>query len=205
MLADRTSIEPGQPVAVDLERSELSFFPLIYWPISAAQRLPTGQARERIARYLEQGGTILFDTRDQHRTGGAAGSNTSPERLRLRQILEGIRVPPLAKVPADHLLTKAFYLLQEFPGRYSGGGVWVETNADVTRDGVTSVIIGAHDWAAAWALDRSGRPQFPVMPGGERQREYAYRFGVNLVMHVLTGNYKGDQVHVPSILNRLSQ
>jgi hypothetical protein len=205
VLADRTSIEPGQPVAVDLERSELSFFPLIYWPISAAQRLPTGQARERIARYLEQGGTILFDTRDQHRTGGAAGSNTSPERLRLRQILEGIRVPPLAKVPADHVLTKAFYLLQEFPGRYSGGGVWVETNADVTRDGVTSVIIGAHDWAAAWALDRSGRPQFPVMPGGERQREYAYRFGVNLVMHVLTGNYKGDQVHVPSILNRLSR
>ncbi len=203
VLADRTSIEPGQPAAVDIERSELAFFPLIYWPVSAAQRLPTGGARERIARYLEQGGTILFDTRDQYQAG--SGGSDTPERLRLRQILEGVRVPPLAKVPSDHVLTRSFYLLQEYPGRYAGGAVWVETNADATRDGVTSVIIGGHDWAAAWAVDRSGRPQFPVMPGGERQREYAYRFGINLVMHVLTGNYKGDQVHVPSILERLGQ
>lgn len=205
VLADRTSIEPGQPVGVDIERSELAFFPLLYWPVSAAQRLPTSQARERVARYLEQGGTILFDTRDQYRVGDSGNVSSTPERLRLREILDGVRVPPLIRVRADHVLTRAFYLLQEFPGRYTGGTVWVEANADSARDGVTSVIIGAHDWAAAWAMDRNGRPQFPVMPGGERQREYAYRFGVNLVMHVLTGNYKGDQVHVPSILERLSQ
>ena len=30
-------------------------------------------------------------------------------------------------------------------------------------------------------------------------------FGVNLVMYALTGNYKEDQVHVPSILERLGQ
>jgi hypothetical protein len=40
---------------------------------------------------------------------------------------------------------------------------------------------------------------------GEIQREYAYRFGVNLIMHVLTGNYKSDQVHVPNLLERLGQ
>ena len=205
VLSDRTSIEPGQAVGVDLERSELAFFPLLYWPMSAGQPLPSNRARERIAQYLEQGGTILFDTRDQHRSGSSGRIGTTPERQRLRKVLEGVRVPPLARVPADHVLTKSFYLLQEFPGRYSGGTVWVEANADISRDSVTSVIIGGHDWAAAWALDSSGRPQYPVMPGGERQREYAYRFGVNLVMHVLTGNYKGDQVHVPSILNRLSQ
>jgi hypothetical protein len=205
VLSDRTSIEPGQPVGVDIERSELAFFPLLYWPVSAGQRLPSDLGRERIARYLEQGGTILFDTRDQYRTGGSASGSSTPERQRLRQLLDGVRVPPLTQVPADHVLTRSFYLLQEFPGRYTGGAVWVEANADTARDGVTSVIIGGHDWAAAWALDQSGRPQFPVMPGGPRQREFAYRFGVNLVMHVLTGNYKGDQVHVPSILNRLSQ
>ena len=43
------------------------------------------------------------------------------------------------------------------------------------------------------------------VPGGERQRELAMRFGVNLVMYVLTGNYKSDQVHVPAILERLGQ
>ena len=48
-------------------------------------------------------------------------------------------------------------------------------------------------------------PMFPVMPGGERQREMANRFGVNLVMYALTGNYKTDQVHIPALLERLGQ
>ena len=48
-------------------------------------------------------------------------------------------------------------------------------------------------------------PNSPVVPGGEQQREMAYRFGINLVMYVLTGNYKSDQVHVPAILERLGQ
>ena len=75
------------------------------------------------------------------------------------------------------------------------------------NDGVTPVVIGGNDWAAAWAVDSQGRALLPVGRGfsGERQRELAYRFGVNLVMHVLTGNYKSDQVHVPALLDRLGQ
>src|SRR5271166_5277218 len=69
----------------------------------------------------------------------------------------------------------------------------------------SSVVVGADDWAAAWAVDGQGRPAFAVVPGGEPQREMAMRFGVNLVMYVLTGNYKSDQVHVPAILERLGQ
>jgi hypothetical protein len=95
--------------------------------------------------------------------------------------------------------------MQEFPGRWSGGKVWVERGDSRTNDGVSRVIIGGHDWASAWAVDNAGRPMFPVVPGGERQREMAYRFGVNLVMYTLTGNYKSDQVHVPAILERLGQ
>ena len=48
-----------------------------------------------------------------------------------------------------------------------------------------------------------GRGARPEVPGGARQRVLAYRFGTNLVMYALTGNYKGDQVHVPAILERL--
>ena len=76
------------------------------------------------------------------------------------------------------------------------------------NDGVSPVLIGGNDWASAWALSRQGGSMFPVGRGGyagERQREYAYRFGVNLVMYVLTGNYKSDQVHVPALLERLGQ
>ncbi len=54
-------------------------------------------------------------------------------------------------------------------------------------------------------MDETRKPQFPVVPGGERQREMAYRFGINLLMYVLTGNYKADQVHVPAIMERLGQ
>ena len=67
------------------------------------------------------------------------------------------------------------------------------------------MLLGSHDWAAAWARDGAGRYRFPVVPGGERQREMAFRFGVNLVMYAMTGNYKADAVHLPSILERLGQ
>jgi hypothetical protein len=102
------------------------------------------------------------------------------------------------------VLTKSFYLLQDFPGRSAGGEVWVEEGSG-DGDGVSAVVIGGNDWAGAWATDDGGQPLFAVVPGGERQREMAYRYGVNLVMYALTGNYKADQVHVPAILERLGQ
>jgi hypothetical protein len=57
---------------------------------------------------------------------------------------------------------------------------------------------------AAWAIDERGRPIYSV-DGGDQQREMATRFGVNLVIYVLTGNYKEDQVHIPALLERLGE
>ncbi|HAQ35300.1 MAG TPA: hypothetical protein DCQ53_08090, partial [Alphaproteobacteria bacterium] len=59
-------------------------------------------------------------------------------------------------------------------------------------------------WASAWAVGPDGSALYPV-EGNERQRELARRFGVNLAMYALTGNYKADQVHVPALLERLGQ
>src|SRR5205807_1660790 len=42
-------------------------------------------------------------------------------------------------------------------------------------------------------------------PGEPRQREFAFRAGVNIVMYTLTGNYKADQVHAPALIERLGQ
>ena len=121
-------------------------------------------------------------------------------------------------MPNDHVLTRSFYLLQDFPGRFTSRDVWVEAappGAEKVEgmpfrnlnDGVTPVVIGGNDWASAWATDENGVPLLPVGRGaaGEQQREIAWRFGVNLIMHVLTGNYKSDQVHVPALLERLGQ
>ena len=154
--------------------------------------------------YLEHGGTILFDLRDPS-SGARLFGRAGRSETALQRLTEGIEVPPLVPVPPDHVLTKAFYLMQDFPGRFAGGTLWVGDSEGRVNDGVSSVLIGANDWASAWAVDDFGRPRFAVVPGGERQREMAYRVGVNLVMYALTGNYKADQVHVPFILERLGQ
>ncbi|MFV1875166.1 DUF4159 domain-containing protein [Nioella sp.] len=214
-LTSRTSVEPAAPIGVDLESDELVFFPLLYWPISVDQPTPSDAAYARLNAYLRGGGMIVFDTRDADI--GAFGAGT-PNGRRLRELAEPLDIPPLEPIPDDHVLTRAFYLLQDFPGRHLGRDVWVEAappDAEQVEgmpfrnlnDGVTPVIIGGNDWAAAWATSPSGQPMFPVGRGftGERQREIALRFGVNLVMHVLSGNYKSDQVHVPALLERLGQ
>jgi hypothetical protein len=205
VLNRRTAVETAGAMAVDLERDELAFFPLIYWAVSPSQPDLSDAARVRLNTFLRNGGTILFDTRDRQFGTGSALTGGGPGSQRLRQLVDGLDVPALAPVPPEHVLTKAFYLLQDFPGRYGGGDVWVEAQEGRHNDGVSSVIIGAADWAGAWAVDEAGRPRNAVVPGGERQREMAYRFGVNLVMYALTGNYKADQVHVPAILERLGQ
>ena len=211
----RTSVEPAAPVGLDLERDMLMFYPLLYWPITAGQPTPSLKAYRKLNAFLKSGGMIVFDTRD----GDIAGFGTSsPNSLRLQKITYGIDIPALEPMPQDHVLTRAFYLLQDFPGRYTQRDIWVEAAPQAVEkaagmpfrnlnDGVSPVIIGGNDWAAAWAVDAQGKQMFPIgrNASDRRQRELAYRFGINLVMHVLTGNYKSDQVHVPALLDRLGQ
>lgn len=211
----RTSVEPAQPMSVNLETDEIAFFPFLYWPITPDQPIPSDVAYEKLNRYLRTGGMILFDTRD----ADVAGFGTSsPNGRKLQALAAPLDIPALEPVPEDHVLTRTFYLLRDFPGRHMGRSVWVEAappDAEFVEgmpfrnlnDGVTPVVIGGNDWAAAWAVDTRGGPLVPIGRGyaGERQREIAYRFGVNLIMHVLTGNYKSDQVHVPALLDRLGQ
>lgn len=211
----RTSVEPANPIGVNLETNELAFFPMLYWPVTPDQPRPSADAYAKLNAYLRSGGLILFDTRDANI---AAFGAASPNGRKLQELAAPLDIPPLEPLPADHVLTRTFYLLQDFPGRHPGRDIWVEASpADAEQvegmpfrnlnDGVTPVVIGGNDWAAAWAVSSNGAPMVPIGRGfaGERQRELAYRFGVNLVMHVLTGNYKSDQVHVPALLDRLGQ
>ncbi len=210
-LKARTSYEPQEPMGVDINRDDLSFFPLLYWPMDPRQPDLSPQAIAKLTDYMKNGGTILFDTRDM--TLGATRGADSPGEQTLRRLTAKLDLPPLQPIPSAHVLTKAFYLIQDFPGRWDGGRVWVESlpppdpdeGPEPARggDGVSPVIIGSNDWAAAWAVDSSGRPLVDVSPGGEEQRELAVRFGINVVMYALTGNYKTDQVHVPALLERL--
>ncbi len=215
-LAQRTALEPGAPMGLDPARDELAFFPLIYWPISLKAPKPSAAALERIDSYMKRGGTVLFDTRDAiDAPPGPGGDSRSPGMLALRSILSSLDVPELEPVPHDHVLTKTFYLLSDFPGRFENGQMWVqalprETAQQAERpvragDGVSSILITSNDLAGAWAIRPDGQAMLPLVPGDSRQREFAFRAGVNIVMYALTGNYKADQVHIPALLERLGQ
>jgi hypothetical protein len=216
-LAQRTALEAGDPIGVDPARDELAFFPLIYWPIVPGVPKPTQAAINRIDAYMKQGGTVLFDTRDAiEALPGEGGAAQTPGMQALRNILSSLDVPELEPVPRDHVLTKTFYLLRDFPGRFDSGQTWVEAlpraedDEAATRparggDGVSPIIITSNDLAGAWAIRPDGQPMLPLTQGEPRQREFAFRAGVNIVMYTLTGNYKADQVHAPALIERLGQ
>lgn len=209
-LKARTSYEPMEPMGVDPERDDLSLYPLLYWPMDPREKTLSPKALAKVGDFMRNGGTIFFDTRDL--TLGAVRGAGSPGEQTLRRLTAGLDLPPLEQVPADHVLTKTFYILRDFPGRWTGGRLWVESIPPAPKngspparggDGVSPVIIGGNDWAAAWAIDGSGHFQNTPSPGGELQREMAFRFGINVVIYALTGNYKTDVVHAPALLQRL--
>ncbi|MGL4491108.1 MAG: DUF4159 domain-containing protein, partial [Rhizobiaceae bacterium] len=155
-----------------------------------------------------------FDTRDQGGSSFSLSDDTSPANARLREILKNMSIPPLEPVPSDHVLTKSFYLLDDFPGRYKGSPLWVEQVLDTvsgedrpvrTGDGVTPILITGNDFASGWALTADGLALYPTEGESPDQRIMSLRAGVNIVMYMLTGNYKADQVHIPDLLERLGQ
>lgn len=214
-LYQRTAIEPGEPAGVDLEIDDISVFAILYWPITSRQPDLTDNAIRKLNAFMRTGGLLVVDTRDAHQTFGGGGGG--PNEGHLRRLLSRLDLPRLEPVRPEHVLTRTYYILDELPGRWRGA-VWVEaTNRArgplpggrralfeaAANDGVSPIIIGAADWAGAWAITDDGDYLYPMGQGGDRQREYAYRFGVNLAMYAFTGNYKSDQVHIPALLDRL--
>ncbi len=212
ILGARTALEPGEAVGIDAARDELAFFPILYWPVVAGRPIPAAETLRKLEAYMKGGGLVIFDTRDamSARPGGGA----TPEGDQLRRMLQTLDIPELEPIPRDHVLTKTFYILDGFVGRYDSGTTWVEILPPAGEDGrrparagdsVSPIVITSNDLASAWAVNRRGEGMVPMSGSDPRQREMALRAGVNLVMYALTGNYKADQVHVPALLERLGQ
>jgi hypothetical protein len=195
VLQNRTSMDRVAVAAVTPDSGDLALFPLIYWPLATGEQSLSPTGAQHINAYLHRGGMILFDT--------MTGDPLPP--LVMRHLLAGIDMPPLAHLPETHVLKRSYYLLDQFTGRYDNSEFWIESDDSAAHDGVATVLSGSNGWAAAWAVDEDGHPLFPCSPGGEAQRERAYRFGVNLVMYALTGNYKSDQLHAQGLLEKLGK
>ena len=186
VLAARSTASLASPQGVNPDSENLAFYPLLYWPINSNIPEPGPLAAKRIKEYLKHGGLIVFDRQD----GG--GPDAAMDAV-LRRLNGALDLPVLRPLPVDHVLTRSFFLIKSMPGRFTTGTVWIQGN-NGDNDGVATVILGSNDWAGQWAGF-----------GDDGQMEAALRFGINLCIYALTGNYKTDQVHMPAILERLGQ
>jgi hypothetical protein len=188
----RTSIETAlEPGAMRLSAPRLFARPMLV--LTGDRSFPAWPDADvlRLRRWLVYGGFLLIDDASDDGDDGFDGS----VRRELTRVLPG---SALAPVGADHVLFRTFYLMPRPAGRRA-------TPAQVEgieRDGRLAVVYTRQDLAGAWARDNFGNWEHEVVPGGEAQREQAFRFGVNLAMYALCLSYKTDQVHVPFLLQR---
>jgi hypothetical protein len=205
VLGLRTAVKLGKPIGLDPTRDPLALFPLVYWPITADAPALDAKALDNLSRFLRNGGIVLMDTGIDDSTSDPLGLENPAAREALQRTVGMLDLPQLLPVDPDHVLARSFYLLDDFPGRLAGRTLWA-TRDSFGKDALVSpILIGGHDWASAWALDEFDHFIVPRLPGGARQRELAFRFGVNLVMYALTGTYKADQLHLPALIDRLGE
>lgn len=189
-LVRRTSIVTASDPA-DLKPGDPTLFrhPFLVLAGDRGFALPPESDLARLRRHLTYGGFLLIDSAE----GRAGGAFDESVRRLLAQLLPG-ELP--ARVPDDHVLWKAFYVMSGAPGRILAAP-YIE---GVERDRRLAVVYTQNDLGGAWARDGYGRWEHEVIPGGDQQREDAFRLGVNLVMYALCLDYKTEQAHIDYIL-----
>jgi len=193
-LAQRTSIETSVDAArVQLGHPGLHRLPFLY--LAGDGGFPAFSELERAAlrRHLQHGGFLLVDAAD----GSEGGGFDASARRELQALLPA---SPLLRVPREHVLYKSFYLLDHQGGRLAVKP-WLEGQL---LDGRLAVLYSQNDLGGAWARGPLGEWEYACTPGGEAQRETAFRLGVNVAMYALCTDYKDDAVHLPFILRRRS-
>jgi hypothetical protein len=193
-LEKRTSVDVElDPAVVSPTDGNLHETPLLYLAGDRGFDLPSTSAIEALRRFLTFGGFLLIDSAEGSTDGAFDGS--------VRKLVTAIFPAPdkgLEVVAPDHVIYKSFYLLDKPLGRLA----IAPALEAVTRDDRLVCAYVANDLGGAWARDDFGNYDYPCEPGGERQRELAFRVGVNIVMYALCLDYKSDQVHVPFIMKR---
>ena len=201
-MIERTSISPKGVKEINLATDKLFYYPLIYWQISEIVPRLNNETIEKIKNYFETGGIILFDFINLSKS---FYSESETQLEILKSLFSDLGIDSLQQVNKDHTLTRSYYLLDNYPGRFDNKILLIDTENLDKKDGVSSAVVGLNHWIGAWAVDENNYPLYQAVPGGERQRELSFRFGINLIMYALTGNYKSDQIHNKSILKRLKK
>lgn len=191
----RTSIEAHKERRViTLSDPELFYCPFLYMA-GKYEFEPFSQAeRERLRRFLSFGGFMLAEDTMGSRSSGF----DKAFRREMREVLPRHELRSLAP---DHPVYQSFYMISTVGGRQR-----VSTLLEgITMDNWTPVIYCRNDLSGAWARNRFGAWVHECVPGGELQRNAAFKTGINIIVYSLTSDYKKDVVHHPFIKRRQNQ
>jgi hypothetical protein len=193
-LEKRTSITVDpKPAVVDLARAQLRHTPYLYLAGDREFLPPAETEINRLRRFLTFGGFLHIDSAE----GVVGGAFDRSVRRLIAELFPSSR-NSLALVPKSHVVYKSFYLIPRPVGRVAISSVM----EGIIHDKRLVVAYTQNDLGGAWSRDDFGNFHFQCEPGGERQREMAFRLGTNLAMYALCLDYKTDQVHVPFIMRR---
>ncbi len=188
----RTSIDALKERRITtLSDPGLFFCPLLYMAGKYAFEPLTFREREMLRRYITFGGFLFVED-----TMGAKGFGF--DQAFRKEIKEIIPNHELKRLPMDHPLFQAFYLIGNIGGRQKVNP-YLE---GITIDNWTPVIYSQNDLSGAWTRDKFGKWIHECVPGGEAQRSFAFKLGINIIVYSLTSDYKKDLVHHPFIKRR---
>lgn len=190
-VARRTSAPARlRPTKVRADDKELFAEPFVVWGGSSAVAPLTSREVANLRQFLAMGGVVFVD--DFAPDQGVFLASAKREIARI--------LPDSSPVPvgSDNVVFRSFYLLKRPVGRVEGP----DKLSGIFRGGVLQVIFSSHDILGALARDTTGTASLEVSPGGDAQREMAFRLAVNIALYVLCSNYKDDQVHAELIMRR---
>ncbi len=196
-ITQKTAAIMELPEPIDFYTDELYYYPLIYWSIIDENTNLDENEIKKINNYTKNGGLLIIDCKTQL-------NNILPDDcLKIFRNIFPLNFFSKFKVLNNsHAISKSFYLLNSFPGRRNNK-VFVTSNESQKSDKGASIVLSNNHWTDSWALNKDKDFLFPLLDNIENQRTLSFRFGLNLLIHSLTGNYKTDQVHVPEILKRI--
>jgi hypothetical protein len=203
----RAGIALGKTAILDVENDELSLYPMVYWAISDAKKMPSEKGIKKINEYIASGGIVWFDTRNF--AAKVSGSNVNAN-VNLNNLAQFLSIPAVKKVEKNHAVFNSFYEINSCSGRMEGDGLWLTQNSfnawqnGIKNDGVSPIIIGSADWIGAWVKDKKNRPLFSAFDG-EDGRENSFRCGVNIIIYALMGNYNKGKSQIDLILSGLKK
>ena len=194
-LVQRTSAPARmKPSQVRADAPQVVEEPFLWWSGETALTALSPQEIAGLRRFFALGGVLLVDDAG----AGEDGTPSSFAKTAREQLARVLPDTSPITLGADHVIFKSYYLLKRAEGRVAG----TPSLDAIVRGGQPQVVFSSHDLGGALARGATGAWEFPVVPGGDIQRERAIRLAVNIAMYVLCSNYKDDQVHAPFLMRR---